>query len=300
MDENGSAGEQSPRSREEGSPERELTEGPPITVDSWDEAPEADTPEEYAREVAALAAEDPVAAGDRVGDLLDIARDHEGARDDVREALDVVGWRRPEEFEVWADSLAEAAGSPDDGLATIGMAALADLAATTPRAAAKGIDAALGRLAARSAELRRAALSVVAEVGPEDPDAVAGADRGVAAAIEDPDPAVRQAGVVAAGRLLASTPGTFPRTANALLGALDDDATVREYALVAAANFARTNPANVPEKRRVMAALAAADDDELGLRRGATDEAVSELLAVETGVDLPLGQTTSGPRGEGS
>lgn len=289
MEENGSAGEHSPRSGEEestGSRSGTAREGP---LGEWAETPDADTPEEYAREVTALAAEDPVAAGDRVGDLLDIAREHEGAREAVGEALDVLGWRRPEEFEVWADSLADVAAADDDDLALLGMAALADLGATTPRAAKKGVGAAVDRLTTPSVELRRAALAVVAEVGSADPGAVGGVDRGVAAAIEDSEAAVRLAGVVAAGRLLAASPGALPRTATALVDALDDgDDTVREYALTAAANVARTTPESVPEKRRVMGALATASDAELGLRRGATGDAVSELLAVAGGApDAP-------------
>lgn len=287
MDEEQSAREDTRGPPEGGSTERAAS--PPIEVPDRGEEPDADTPVEYAATIVDLAVENPVAAGEYVGDLVTIARDHEAARDAVREALDVVGWRRPEEFEVWSADLADLAAATDDDLALLGMTALADLAAVSPRAARAGVDAALGRLTARSTDLRRAALAVVAEVGSEDPDAVTGADRHVAAAIGDADPAIRLAGTIAAGRLLEVAPGTFPRTATGLPDALDDEeATVREYAHVAAANFAQTNPANVPEKERVMAALAATDDDELGLRRGTTNEAVSELLSVSEGVDLPL------------
>jgi len=286
MDEEQSARERDPGLPEEGDSDQEVSA--PIELEDWGEPPDADTPAEYAATVADLAVEDPIEAGDYVGDLVVIARDYEGARDAVREALDVIGWRRPAEFEVWSSDLADLAAAADDEVALIGMAALADLAATSPRVAQTGVDAALGRLTAQSTELRRAALAVVAEVGAEDPDAVTGADRHVAAAVGDADPAVRRAGTIAAGRLLEAAPGIFPRTAAALPDALaDEDTTVHEYAHVAMANFARVNPANVPEKGRVMEALAAVSDDELGLRRGATDEALSELLAVAGDGDLP-------------
>lgn len=286
MDEKQSGRERDPGPAEEGSTDQGVSA--PIELDDWGETPDADTPAEYATTVADLAVEDPIEAGDYVGDLVAIARDHEGARGAVGEALDVIGWRRPTEFEVWSADLADLAAATDEEVALLGMAALADLAATSPRVARTGVDAALGRLTARSTDLRRAALAVVAEIGAEDPDAVTGADRHVAAAIVDADPAVRLAGTIAAGRLLEAAPGLFPRTGVALPDVLEDgDATVREYAHVAMANFARTNPANVPEKARAMEALAAVSDEELGLRRGATDEALSGLLAVAEGGDPP-------------
>jgi hypothetical protein len=244
----------------------------------------ADSPAAYAEELLDLAVEDPVAAGDHVGDLVALAEAHDDAREPAGRALDVLGWRRPGEFEVWTDALTTLADAAEADLATMGMGALADLAAETPRAVAGAADVAVRALTAESPRLRQAALAVVAEVGGGSPDSVRGADRHVAAAIDDAVPEVRLAAAIAAGRLLPADPTAFPRTAVALLEATEDDhARVREYATVSLANFAREQPERVPDADRAATVLATRSDAELGLRRGATGEAVSALVGSGTG-----------------
>lgn len=260
----------------------------PIRAD----APEpAESPAAFVESVADRLETDPDAAGDAVGDLLAIAHDHEGApRVAAGEALDALGRRHPRAFEVWTDVLADAAADADDEVAFFATRALAQLAAVNPRAAGKGLESALGNLAAPHADLRQAALSVVAEVGPERPEAVGRADRPVAAALHDEHAGVRTAAAIAAGRLLAAAPSRFPRTANALVDAVDDaDDRVRQFVLLSLANFASEHPSNVPEKQRAIAALAGVDDDELGLRRGATGEALSALVSLTFEEDTATG-----------
>ena len=247
-----------------------------------EDAPQPDrSPEEYVVAVAERLESDPDAAGDAVGHLLTIAADHDGApRVAAGEALDAIGRRRPAALEVWSDTLAEAARDADDEVAFFAMRALAQLAPTNPQAALKGRSAALENLGAPAADLRQAALSVIAEVGPTDPDGVQRADRPLSAALVADDAGVRTAAAIAAGRLLGAAPSRFPRTANALLDAVEDeDDRVEKFALLALANFADEHPDNVPRKDRAIAALASADDDSLGLRRGATGEALSSLVS---------------------
>lgn len=239
------------------------------------------SPAEYVAAVAERLESDPDAAGDAVGHLFSIAAADEGAaRVAAGEALDAIGRRRPAAFEVWTDLLAEAATDADDEIAFFATRALAQLAAVNPQAASKGRTAALGNLNAPSPDLRQAALSVVAEVGPDEPEDVQRADRPLSAALEADHAGVRTAAAITAGRLLAGSPSRFPRTANALVDAADDDhETVQKYALLALANFADEHPSNVPQKRRAIAALADADDDTLGLRRGATGDALASLVS---------------------
>lgn len=264
------------------------TEGPRETAgDAGVEPPPEQSPEEYVESVGDRLENDDPAAADAVGDLLEIARDNrDGLRVAAGEALDAIGRADPTGLEVWSDDLAAAASSTDDEVAFFGLRGLAQLAAETPRAASKGIEAALGNLEAPTADLRQAALSVVAEVGPDDPDAVRRADRPLARALHDGDPAVRTAAAIAAGRLLGEDPAPFPRAATALLDSVDDeDDRVREFALLALANFAREHPSNVPQKPRAITALSGVSDEELGLRRGATGEAVSALVSLTFGED---------------
>lgn len=260
-------------------PERTRAEGAPNEI----HVPEAtQSPVEYVEAVAGLLEDRPEAAADAVGDLLAIARDETDAtRVAAGEALDAIGRRYPAAFEVWTDALASAATDADDEVAFFATRAVAQLAAVNPRVAATAREAALGNLGAPTTDLRQAALSVVAEVGPLDPGAVTRADRPLAAALGDEDPGVRTAAAIAAGRLLGTAPARFPRSANALLDAVDDeDDRVRTYALVALANFANEHPSNVPRKERAIAALAGTDDDDLGLRRGATGEALAGLVSL--------------------
>ena len=234
-----------------------------------------------------------VAAGaaDAVGGLLTVTREETGAtRVAAGEALDAIGRRQPSAFEVWSEPIASAARSGDEEVSFFGMRALAQLAGANPRAASKGLDAALSNLRAPSPDLRRAALSVVAEVGPDHPDSIKRADRPVAESLQDGDESVRTAAAIAAGRLLAVAPNALPRTATALVEALDDEGPrVREFAHVALANFAREHPDNVPQKARALQALAGVTDDELGLRRGALGEAMSALVAQEFDGDAATG-----------
>lgn len=235
---------------------------------------------ERVAQVADQVVHDPHAASDAVGDLLAIARTHDGApRVAAGEALDAIGRHTPGDLDVWSNRLADAATDADDEVAFVATRALAQLAASKPRAALAGRRAALDSLGAPDASLRQAALSVVAEVGPLEPEAVARADRPLSAALAADDPDVRTAAAIAAGRLLGAAPSKFPRTANALVEAVDDaDDRTRSFAILALANFAREHPENVPHKERAIAALASVTDDDLGLRRGATGEALSALV----------------------
>lgn len=237
-------------------------------------------PSDYVADVRDLIATDPTAAGDHVGALLTIVQDHpDPLREQAGEALNAIGLLRPSEFEVWAVDLVDAAESPDEEIAFIGLRALAQLAATHPPAAAKGLDAAFQYLDAADTATRQAALSIVAEVGADDPEAVRSADRHIAAALRDDHAPIRQAGAMAAGRLLSVNPSAFPRTAPALIEVLSDDNTeVREYAHVALAAFAKAHPTNVPDPDRAVQALLEIRDKDIGLREGATDEAAQELL----------------------
>lgn len=255
------------------------------------EPPAEQSPEEYVESVGDLLEADEPAATDAVGNLLAIASEHEdGLRVAAGEALDAIGRADPAALDVWADDLAAAATSADDQVAFFALRGLAQLAAEKPRAASKGLDAALGNLDAPTAELRRAALSVVAEVGPTDTDAVRRADRPLARALHDGEASVRTAAAIAAGRLLAEDPGPFPRVATALLDSVDDeDERVREFAHLALANFAREHPSNVPQKPRAITALAGVSDEDLGLRQGATGEALNALVPFAFGEDAATG-----------
>lgn len=242
--------------------------------------PNATSPDDYVESVRDLVATDPTAAGDHVGVLLELARDHdEPIRDKAGEALNAIGLLRPAEFEVWATELVTAAASSNEEVAFLGLRALAQLAATHPPAAAAGLDAAFDHLDVPDTPTRQAALSIIAEVGADDPEAVHRADRYIAAALRDSQPPIRLAGAITAGRLLTADPTGFPRTAPALIQAIsDDDAEVREYAHIALAAFAREHPENVPEPAQAVSALVDVSDAELGLREGATAEAASALL----------------------
>lgn len=238
------------------------------------------TPNDFVDAVRDLVAKDPTAAGDHVGALLTIAKNNaDPLRDQAGEALNAIGLLRPSELEVWTVNLVEAAESSDDEIAFLGLRALAQLAATHPQAASKGLDAGFRHLDAEDTAIRQAALAIVAEVGADDPTAVRSADRHIAAALRDSQAPIRQAGAMAAGRLLAVDPTAFPRTAPALIEVLsDDNKEVREYAHVALAAFAQKHPTNVPEPQRAVQALLAVSDKEIGLREGATDAAARELL----------------------
>ncbi|MFB6079857.1 MAG: adaptin, partial [Haloferacaceae archaeon] len=161
---------------------------------------------------------------------------------------------------------------------------LAHLADADPEAAAAGADAALEAVTATDTTRRRPALRLIAAVAESDPDRVAGADRGVAGALADPAPDVRSAGALCAATLLSVAPGTFPRTASALVDRLDDpDPDVRAHVRIALVRFARNHPAQVPEKRAAVEALGATADRDLGLTGGATKEALTSLLEVVHG-----------------
>jgi len=248
-------------------------------------------PVEFVDRVGGYLEDDPDAAANAIGDLLAIARDEEGAaRVAAGEALDAIGRRQPSAFEVWTEPVVAAARSGDEDVSFFGLRALAQLAGANPRAAGKGLDVALGSLGSASPDIRQAAISVLAEVGPVDPDAVKRADRPLAEALRAGDENVRTAAAIAAGRLLGAAPNKFPRTATALLDVLDDEAArPREFAHVALANFAREHPDNVPQKARALSALAGVTDDELGLRRGTVGEAMTALVSLEFEEDAAAG-----------
>lgn len=250
----------------------------PEMLPARDEAGELG-PLEYAAAVRDAAALDADAAADHVDRLVGIAREVDGdPRDVAVEALDLIGRRSPAALSVRTADLRSLAADPDPVAAGAGLRALARLAADAPGAAAAGVDAALEAITATDAR-RRPALRLVGAVGESDPDRVAGADRGVAAAMADADPETRTAGVLCAASLLAAAPGTFPRTANALIERLDDpDPDVRDHARVALVPFARDHPAAVPEKRTAIESLGAASDRDLGLPDGATKDALTALL----------------------
>lgn len=256
-----------------------------ITVDEEDGDVE---PTAFVDSVVETALSNPIAAGDAVGDLLAIVRDcDEEARTAAEEALDLLGYLRPVEFEVWADDVAAFAASDEDELAFVGLRTLAQLAAVRPQAAKRGFDAAVRRLRVDHEPTRRAALAVVGEVGQAFPADASETDRAVSAALRDPSPGVRLAGVMTAGKLLGADPNRFPRTVMALPETFeDDDDEVWEYAHVALVHFVRQHPSQVPEKRRVVERLADVSDEELGVREGATKDAMTALLAHEPGFDL--------------
>lgn len=277
--------------RDDGTEERESTDES-IDVDrsgaAGSPAIEADPAEDrqaYLVEVAKASVSDPSAAGDEVGTLLGLLREYDGeVAEDVDVILDQLGESRPREFEVWSRDLAELADEPDPDAAFVGVRSLAQLAPVHPSAAAEGIDPALAAANSDHVERRRAGLAVVAEVGADDPEAVRGADPAVSDALRAETTAARVTGAVAAGKLLAADPTAFPRTANALPERLDDDAErVVQYTLVALANVAHERPAHLPARDRVLPALARTSDRELGLREGATGDAVAAVLEYETG-----------------
>lgn len=238
------------------------------------------SPTEYVVRVHELVYEDPVAAGDRVGDLLVLAEeDDPELRETAGETLAWLGERRPREFEVWADDLAAFAERSDPDLAFLGLRALAQLAPYHESAAMKGLQAAIRRIDAGREDLRAAALALVAEVGAERAHEIGDADRPIAASMAAESARVRTAAAIAAGNLLAAAPQRFPRTAMALLDALEDpDDGVRAFAHVALISFATEHPSVVPEKETAIAALEEVTDDELGLRDGAVAEAQNALL----------------------
>jgi hypothetical protein len=296
VEQDGYAGEHSGRDDDAGTErerQHEPSDGPGrrgSTEPSGASAAETDdlTPEELVETAVSAALEDPVAGGDYVGDLLAVVRDCEPpVSESAAEALNLLGYLRPGAFAVWVDDLVAFASDRDGDLAFVGLRALAQLAGENSRAAAKGLDAALDRVTDPRTETRQAALSVVAEVGADAPDRVRRADRDVMAAIRDEEPGVRLAGVIAAGTLLGADPQSFPRSATVLFEALDDEHDrVWEYAHVALVNFAREHPSQVPEKTRAMEALARVSDEDLGVREGATKDALTALLALERGFDL--------------
>jgi hypothetical protein len=245
-------------------------------------------PTAFVDRVVETALADPVAAGDAVGDLLAIVRECDGdARTAAEEALDLLGLLRPVEFEVWVDDVVAFASADRDRRSFVGLRALAQLSAVRPAVAKTGLDAAMRRLETPHAPTRRAALAVVAEVGAAFPDDVAPADRQVMAAMRDDDPSVRLTGAMTAGKLLGAEPQQFPRTVTTLPDVLeDDDEAVWEYAHVALVHFVREHPSQVPEKRHVVERLANVSDEELGVREGATKDAMTKLLAYEPGFDL--------------
>lgn len=242
--------------------------------------PSATSPDDYVESVRDLLTTDQTAAGDHVGALLALARDNDDPiRTKAGEALNTIGLLRPTEFEVWTTELVSAAESSETEIAFLGLRALAQLAATHPPAAAAGLDAAFDHLDVPDTPTRQAALSIIAEVGADDPDAVRRADRHIAAALRDSQPPIRLAGAITAGRVLTADPTGFPRTAPALLETItDDDPDVREYAITALAAFAKAHPENVPDPNKAVSALVDASDAALGLREGATDEAATALL----------------------
>ena len=267
--------------------ERDATRGG-TTIDVPADLPVDPTSLERVTSIAETALRDPVSAGDRIGDLLVLAREHEGeVRETAGEVLNLLGLLRPAEFAVWRDDLASIARSSDDRIAFYALRALAQLAGDDARAASSALDVAFDHVEAPRTEMRQAALSIVAEVGGERPDLVRRADRHVMAALVDPDPGVRLAGAITAGKLLGAAPGTFPRTATVLLEALDDDCdAVWEYAHVALVHFAREHPEQVPEKKRAIERLGSISDEDLGVREGATKDALTRLLSLEYDLDL--------------
>lgn len=248
---------------------------------------DADSPEAFVRAVRSTLAHDPVAAGDYVGGLLRVVREHADARAAAAETLDSLGRRRPEEFAVWTDDLAAVADADDPAVAVPALRALAHLGRTCPRRARAGIDAARSQLNARDPDLRGTALAVVGAVGATEPESVHGLDREVRAGLLDAPPAVRVSAASAAGKLLAADPTEFPLTATSLFDALEDDhEVVAEYATVALVHFADERPRQVPEKRLAIETLATTDDTDLGIEEGATKDALVSLLGVTFDLDV--------------
>ncbi|MFB6130243.1 MAG: adaptin, partial [Salinigranum sp.] len=110
-------------------------------------------------------------------------------------------------------------------------------------------------------------------------------DRDVAGALRAPEPGVRLAGALTAGKLLGADPGRFPRTAATLFDVLDDDdERVWVYLRVALVNFAGEHPAQIPDRARTVELLAGVSDRELGLREGATKDALARVAALDYGL----------------
>lgn len=239
----------------------------------------------YATAVRNAAALDAAAAADHADRLIGIVRETDGdARAVAGEALDLIGRHSPTSLAVWTDDLVALATDADPGAAGVGFRALAHLADAAPEAAAAGADAAVDATTAADPRRRQPALRLVAAIAESAPERVAGADRGVAGAMAATAADVRSAGALCAGTLLAVAPGTFPRTASALVDRLDDDEPdVRAHVLIALVRFARAHPAQVPEKRAAIEALGAACDADLGLVEGASKDALTSLLEVVHG-----------------
>lgn len=241
---------------------------------------------EYVDRVAELALEDVEAAGDRIGDLLVFVTDgDEQVRSAASETIEWIGHRDRSELLVWADDFAELADDPQYDRSFVGLRSLAQLAPENERAAAKGLTAALSRLGVERIDVRTAAISLVAEAGPERIDRVAPADRSIADALDADSPRVRTVAAIAAGKLLAADPHRFPRTIDRLAGSLDDtDETARAYAHVALVNFAIEQPDTVPDKPAAIEALEATSDEELGLTCGTVDRAIASLAKSVAGI----------------
>ncbi len=248
--------------------------GPEIDAD-----PFGDT-QAYLVEVAEASVREPSVVGDEVGTLLSILREHDGDRaEDADLILAQIGNRRPAEFEVWARDLADLAGDADLSLAFVGMRSLAQLASQCPDAASVGIDQAMAAANSTDPDLRSAAITIIAEVGAENPEAVTGADTVISSALRDDNHDVCVAGAIAAGKLAGADPTAFPRTINALPERLDDpDERVDTYVHVALAHLASEHPSHLPERQRVLTTLATTTDRELGLREGATGEALAAVI----------------------
>lgn len=263
------------------------TEGSELSVGPDEEIQDPDLSAiEYVDRVAELAASDPAAAGDRIGDLIVLATEGDGElRHAASETIEWIGSRRRSELLVWADDFAALADDTHFDLAFVGLRSLAQLAPENEAAAAKGLDAALGRLDVERIDVRTASLALVAEIGPEHADRVAPADRSIAGALDADAPRVRTAAAIAAGKLLAADPHRFPRTIDRLSNSLDDsDETARAYAHVALVNFALEQPTAVPDKPAAIEALEATSDEELGLTCGTVDRAIAELAKALAGL----------------
>ncbi|MGM0606304.1 MAG: adaptin [Halobacteriota archaeon] len=250
-----------------------------------DSSTEELSPEEYVDRVHALAYVDPIAAGDRIGDLLVLLESASSPLvESISDTLEWIGYRRPREFVVWADGFAALADASDPDRAFIGIRSLAQLAPVNDTAAAKGLVSAIGRLDVDHTDLRTAALSLVAEVGPDHVEQLSTADRSIANALTDPHPRIRTAAAIAAGALLGANPQRFPQTSMRLFAVLDDDHdTVRTYTHIALANFAIEQPAAIPHKEAVVRRLEAVSDEELGLREGSIAEAIAAVTKVQAG-----------------
>lgn len=182
------------------------------------------TPPERARWLREAAEDRPIDAARATGELLALVADHEGStRADAGAALNEIGKHAPASLGSWSATLADLAGADDDGLATVGLRGLAQLAAVDPAAVEPAADAAVAGLDADDETARAAALSVLAELGDVDPSLVAPADGRIADALDDPAPTVCAAAVMAAGRLLDAAPSTLPRTRERLLAPIESE-----------------------------------------------------------------------------